>query len=71
MVFADVRVAAQRQHLRDVIRLGKNGIIFHLGLTPFEAVMSTDKKIVAAMLDWDTFKDVDIIRHWQQLMNRS
>ncbi|KAI5893987.1 uncharacterized protein SCHCODRAFT_02576434 [Schizophyllum commune H4-8] len=70
-IYGTRSLAAQRQHLRDVIRLGENGIIFHLGLTPFEAVMGTDKQIVAAMLNQDVFKDIGIIRHWQQLMRRS
>ena len=69
--FADVHAASQRQHLRDVIRLGANGTVFHLGLTPLQAVMGTDKKIVAAMLNEDAFKDVGIIRQWQQLSGRT
>lgn len=60
---------SRRQHLRDVIRLGAKGIKFTLGLTSFEAVMSTDKVVVDAMLSYELFENLGIIEHWRQRAN--
>ncbi|KAI5828206.1 hypothetical protein K523DRAFT_307682 [Schizophyllum commune Tattone D] len=61
---------SRRQHLRDVIRLGAKGIKFTLGLTSFEAVMSTDKVVVDAMLSYELFENLGIIEHWRQRASR-
>ncbi|KAL1723494.1 hypothetical protein EV715DRAFT_190655 [Schizophyllum commune] len=63
-------LASRRQHLRDVIKLGEKGINFTLGLTPFEAVMSTDQAIVDAMLSYDLFEGLGIIEHWRRSTSR-
>ncbi|TRM63601.1 hypothetical protein BD626DRAFT_621957 [Schizophyllum amplum] len=50
-----------RAHLRLVLELQARGITFDSGLTPLEALLSTNQIVVAAMLDTDLLEEVGII----------
>ncbi|KAL1695719.1 hypothetical protein GGG16DRAFT_108897 [Schizophyllum commune] len=52
---------ARRQHIGDVIRLSAQGTRYRSGLTSLEAVLSTDKKLVAAMFDRELLRDLGIL----------
>ncbi|KAL1677945.1 hypothetical protein EV122DRAFT_212889 [Schizophyllum commune] len=52
---------ARRQHIGDVIRLSAQGTRYRSGLTSLEAVLTTDKKLAAAMFDRELLRDLGIL----------
>ncbi|KAI4521012.1 hypothetical protein K525DRAFT_270274 [Schizophyllum commune Loenen D] len=52
---------ARCKHIGDVIRLSAQGTRYRSGLTSLEAVLSTDKKLVAAMFDRELLRDLGIL----------
>ena len=58
---AHLLAEARRKHIGDVIRLSAQGTKYRSGLTSLEAVLSTDKKLVAAMFDRELLRDLGIL----------
>ncbi|KAL1730620.1 hypothetical protein EV714DRAFT_272574 [Schizophyllum commune] len=52
---------ARRKLIGDVVRLSAQGTRYRSGLTSLEAVLSTDKKLVAAMFDRELLRDLGIL----------
>ncbi|KAI5899706.1 uncharacterized protein SCHCODRAFT_02484961 [Schizophyllum commune H4-8] len=50
-----------REHLRQILRIRANGITYDSGLTQFEALLSTDNKLAASLLNRDLLMALEVI----------